>query len=166
MDIYFYTGRSDDKELKFDIIDYYDYLFNSKSLSQILISKNYIVSNEKVSIKRDLYLKNNDYFYVSIVLTEEGLKDINDIIIIINKYMELMKEEVYEQDYYNNFVQYVNNKNILGFKKENILDYMNYVNMSKNYRIFGDDKILSGKLLEEDYNENLLKNGLNNIKYE
>ena len=166
LDIYFYTGRSDDKELKFDIIDYYDYLFNSKSLSQILISKNYIVSNEKVSINRDLYLKNNEYFYVSISLTEEGLKDINDIIIIINKYMKLMKEEGYKQDYYNNFVHYVNNKNILDFKKENILDYMNYASMSKNYRRFGDDKILSGKLLEEDFNENLLKNDLNNIKYE
>ena len=91
--IYYYTGQFDSKELKFDIVDYYNYLFNSKSLLQILKSRSYIVMNERLSIERDLYLKNNYYFYVSILLTEEGLKGINDIITIINKYIELMKEE-------------------------------------------------------------------------
>ena len=122
--------------------------------------------NERITIKRDLYLKNNDYFYLTLILTEEGLKEINDIILIINKYIELMKEEGYKQEYYNNFVHYINNQNILNFKKEKILDSSYYSDLEKYYQIFGDDKILLGKLLEEDYNENLLKNHLNNIKYE
>ena len=60
----------------------------------------------------------------------------------------------------------MNNKIILEFQKENFLGYMSYVNMLTSYKMFGDDKILIGKLSEEDYNENLLKEHLNNIKYE
>ena len=164
--IYYYTGQFESKELKFDIVDYYNYLFNSKSLLQILKSRSYIVMNERLSIKRDLYLKNNDYFYLTLILTEEGLKEINNIILIINKYIELMKEEGYKQEYFNNFVHYINNQNIFNFKKENILVSSYYTDLEKYYQIFGVDKILLGKLSEEDYDENLLKNHLNNIKYE
>ena len=156
--IYYYTGQFDSKKLKFDIVDYYTYLFNSKSFLQILKSKSYIAMNERLSIKRDLYLKNNDYFYLTLILTEEGLKEINDIILIINKYIKLMKEEGYKQEYYNNFVHYINNQNILKFNKRTILDSSFLMDLENYYQIFGDDKILLGKLSEEDYNENLLKN--------
>ena len=40
--IYFYIGKIDYKELNFNIIDYFKYLFNCDSLIEILKAKNYL----------------------------------------------------------------------------------------------------------------------------
>ena len=59
LDIYYYIGTVDYKELKFDIVDYYNYLFNSKSLFDILKNKEYITMVKRISAGRLNYINNN-----------------------------------------------------------------------------------------------------------
>ena len=168
--IYFHLGNTDFKGLKFDILEYYSYLFNSKYLLDILRDKHYIEVDKKITINRlDTYnyIKNNDFIYLELNLTENGLKEINDIILIINKYIDIMKEEGYKKDYYINFIHYMNNKEILLFTKSNLLKFDSYIKLFSNHLLFEQDKILtSGEFAEENYNENILRKHLNNINYE
>lgn len=167
--IYYYLGKFDHKNLKIDIIDYISYLFNSKSLLYILRSKNYIAVEDQLSVGRSTAIDNNHYFALEIPITEEGLKNINDILLIINKYVEIMKKEGSKKDLYINFINFANNKEIFYFNKSKskFSLYKLYLIMFMNYLFFDKEKILlSGTFTEENYNENLLKDYLNLIKFE
>ena len=168
LDIYYYIGTVDYKKLKFDIVDYYNYLFNSKSLFDILKNKEYITMVQRISAGRLNYINNNEYFIISLGLTEKGLNGINDIILIINKYIELMKEEGYKKEYFNNFVQYMNNKDIIKFRKNDVINRDSYLQMFYNYHNYeNNSKILrTGDFSEDNYDENILKKHLNLIKSE
>ena len=165
--IYYFIGKIDYNELKLDIVDYFGYLFHSESLFNILKERNYIAMDELISINRDNYIDNNNYFYVELKLTEEGLKNINHIILYVNKYIDIMKEEGYKRDYYNNFIHYLNNQLILGFNKNNYMGMESYLQMHFNYFYFDHDKILLSSYISEDnYDEDILKKYLNLITYD
>ena len=165
--IYYYIGKINYAELKIDIIDYFSYLFKSESLFKVLKGKNYIESEEALYLMRKDYLDNNDYFIIIMVLTEEGIKNINDVILIINKYINIVKENGYKKEYYNNYIQYLNNQAIIKFTKNNYFNMESYNNMFFNYLYFDHNKILFSKdVLNENYNENVLKKYLNLINYE
>ena len=165
--IYYYIGKINYTELQSDIIDYFNYLFNSESLFTVLKEKSYIETEEAVLVSRDSNLDNNDYFTISTLLTEEGLKNINDVILIINKYIDLMKENGYKKEYYNNYIQYMNNKDILRFTKNQYFQMKSYASICLNYLYFDHDKILlSGDFSENNYNEDILKKYLNLINYD
>ena len=165
--IFYYLGKVDFQKLKFDIVEYFNYLFNSKSLLEVLRNKTYIAVKDKISVSRTDYLDNNNFFLVTIQLTEEGLNNINDILVIINKYIEIMKNEGYKKEYYINFANYMNTLDILSLNKESIASFNLYLKIFMNHHYFESDQILSsGSFTEENYNEDLLKECLNLIKYE
>ena len=163
--IYYYMKKIDYKELKFDIVDYINYLLRSESLLKILREKKYIITDEIIA-SRSNYLDNNEFFYILIALSDEGLKNINEVIIIINKYISLIKENGSDKKYYDDFTKYMNNKDVLRFTKKQFFKDNFILQIFNNYINFGYDNILlSGKLSEEDYDENILKKYLNQIDY-
>ena len=124
----------------------------------------------KLLAQRDDYLATNDYFYIQIILTEEGFNSINEIIKIVNKYIYIMKEEGYKKEYFNNFVHIQNTDNIIHFKKDKLFgDQENsdsFTNIFLNYFLYGDKLFAPGKISEDDYNENLLKKYLDALSFE
>ena len=62
------------------------------------------VRAEVYSNTGDYTLDNNAYLYLEIILTDEGLRNVNDILLIINKYINIMKSEGYKQKYFDDFV--------------------------------------------------------------
>ena len=166
--INYYIGSIDFKKLKFNIYDYYNFLLNSKSLYKILREKNYI-SIYSMKLDTNEFIDNNNYFYIEIYLSEKGLNEINEFILIINKYIDIMKEEGYKKEYFINFVKYINSKKILEFKKDNLLrdEPLPFLSLFYNYLQYNNNEILvSGKLTEDDYDENILKKYLNLIRFE
>ena len=162
--IYYYIGNLKTKELGFLIFEYYIYLFNSESLLKILRDKNYIIAYSNLEIAGDYSLDNNSYLNIEMTLTEEGLKEINDILLIINKYITILKSEGYKQKYFDDFIKYMNNQDILSFNKNDFFGQSTYLQMYYNYLHFAYDNILlSGKYT---YNEQLLKEVLNLLRYE
>ena len=103
----------------------------------------------KLLAQRDDYLATNDYFYIQIILTEEGFNSINEIIKIVNKYIYIMKEEGYKKEYFNNFVHIQNTDNIIHFKKDKLFgDQENsdsFTNIFLNYFLYGDKLLLLGR---------------------
>ena len=124
----------------------------------------------KLLAQRDDYLATNDYFYIQIILTEEGFNSINEIIKIVNKYIYIMKEEGYKKEFFNNFVHIQNTDNIIHFKKDKLFgDQENsdsFTNIFINYFLYGDKLFAPGKISEDDYNENLLKKYLDALSFE
>ena len=167
--IYFYIGEVDYKYLQFDIIDYYDYLFNSKSLLDLLKEKEYIVKIEKLNVESFVKIGKNNVFYVRLILTDNGLNNVDEVLIIIYKYIEIMKKEGYKKELFDNFIKYKKNLKINNFRK-NIFTINNIYNnflkeIINNYRIYGKNQIFTSTF-ENNYDENKLKIYLNNIKYE
>ena len=164
--IYYYIGNIKTKELKFNIFEYFKYLLNADSLWKILRNNNYIAMSSGLETSGEILLDNNTYLKLKMILTEDGLNNINNVLLIINKYINIMKEEGYEQKYFNDFIKYMNNKDILSFNKKNVIGTEPYVNMFYNYHHFeNDDILLSGNYLN-NYNQQLLQELLNLIRYE
>ena len=162
--IYYYIGNIKTQEIKFNIFEYFNYLFNCESLNKILRDKNYIAMYSGVETSGDFTLDNNTVFAVQMILTEDGLKNINDVLLIINKYINIMKKEGCKQKYFDDFIKYMNNKDILKFNKKNTISFKSYMNIFEKYHHFENGNIfLSGKYL---YDYELLSELLNLIRYE
>jgi secreted Zn-dependent insulinase-like peptidase len=126
--------------------------------------------NTKFFADRIDYFTNNDFIYISIALTEEGFNSINEIIKIVNKYIDIIKEEGYKKEYFNNFVHIQNSNNIIHFRKDklfgNLTDSGSFIDIFFNYLIYGDKLFAPGMISEDDYNEELLKKYLNALSFE
>ena len=168
--IYYYLGKISIEDLKFDIMNYINYLLNSPSLMKVLREKNYIAMNTKLLADREDILATNDFIYITITLTEEGFNSINEIIKIVNKYIDIMKEEGYTKEYFNNFVHIQNSNNIIRFKKEKLFgtqkNFDSLRDIFINYFLYGDKLFVPGMISEDDYNEELLKKYLNALSFE
>ena len=105
IDIFFYIGKIDFKDLQFDMFEYYEYLFNSKSLLKILIEKNYVVEADKIKTELYDFIENNYYFSLRIILLEKEVVNIKELLIIIYKYIDIMKKEGYKKEYFDNFIK-------------------------------------------------------------
>ena len=59
---------------------------NPQSLMKVLRDRNYILieNNIDVTVTDDIVLENNIYFKIILSLTDNGINNINDILIIIN----------------------------------------------------------------------------------
>ena len=66
--IFCYIGDIDFKDLQFNLIEYYSYLFKSKSLLNILKEKNYILSINSIEIMNAVLIQNNNTFSINIKL--------------------------------------------------------------------------------------------------
>ena len=170
LSIYYYLGKVETKKLNFNLVTYIYYLLNSKSLMKILRDKNYIIMDYRFEVLGDIgdiLMDNNIYFKIVLFLTETGINNINDILIIINKYIDIIKEEGCERKYFDDFVKYVNNKIILNFNKQEFFSPNSFLQIGFNYIYCEPDKILiDGKLTEDNYNKELLKKHLELIKFE
>ena len=169
LDIFFHIGNVDYKDFQFNIIEYYDYLFFSKTLLNILKEKDFITINNRIEVRTHALLENNNVMVIQFYLSQNGIKNIEEVLTIIYKYIDIMKNEGYKKVYFENYIKYKQNLNIISFKKFYIVGNLpdNIITMTENYRLYGDEQIfLAGTPSINNYNETKLKNLLNNIKYE
>jgi len=168
--IFFNIHTIDYKRLGFNFGEYLYYLFNSKSLLTILKQNNYVSLIERIDLNNFLIIENNNIISIALVLSDEGLNNVDKVLLIIYKYIEIIKKEGFKKELFDNFVKYKKNQIINKFNKNlfNNLDISDYiVEIIKNYRIFGENQIFKyGTPSEENYDQNLFKEYLNNIKYE
>lgn len=167
LNIFFNLGKVNYKDLQFNIIEYIQYLFNSQSLKNILREKNFYVNDIIIAEFTDI--ENNNVMKFLYILPDDSLDKLEDILLIIYKYIEILKEHGYEKKYFDNFIKYKKNKQILEFKKqkfESIYDTF-LENIIKSYQLYGVNQIFTdGTPSEKDYDENKLKNILSQIQYE
>lgn len=167
MSIFFYVGEIDFKDLQFDIFEYYSYLFKSKSLMKLLKEKNYISLIHEFEIEGSVLIKNNNVFSINIELTENGVNNINEVLLIIYKYIDIMKKEGINKKYFYDFIKYKRNQNNKDFQKEMFNILTTFSNIIESYRTFGIDQIFNyGTPTFKNYNSNKLKTLLNQIKVE
>ena len=169
LDIFFHIGNVDYKDIQFDLIEYYDFLFNSKNLLQKLKHEEYIIDTDRIRVLTYELIENNNIMVIELVLTEKGLNDLEKVLIIIYKYIEIMKEQGYKEEYFDNFIKYKNNINIINCQKSSFTSriFNNILLLTQNYRLYGENQIfMTGTPNESNFNEKKLKNYLNNIKYE
>ena len=168
LNIFFHIGLINYKEIEFDLIDYYSYLFNSKSLLDKLKEKEYILEIKYINAKKYVLIGNNNVMKLEFYLTEKGLNELDEVLLIIYKYIDIMKNEGFQQKFFYNYIKYKQNLNIKKFKKYEIIgEYFNINNVVNSYRLYGENQIFTyGIPREENYNEDKLKKYLNNIKYE
>ena len=161
LNIYYYLGKIENSKLHFDFIEYLDYLFNSIPLMKVLRDNNYIIMDDYIIVGGNSHLDNNTYFTLSLVLTEKGFNNINDVLVIINRYIDIIKKEGYFEDYFKDFVRYINNKAIIKFNKKNFISNDSFIKLATRLKYCEQDELLFyGKLTENDYNKELLKNHL------
>ena len=172
--IFFHIGNVDYKDLQFDIIEYFEYLFKSKHLFKILKEKDYILINlnnlnNLIGIYTYLILENNNIAMLELVLTDKGLEEIENVLLIIYKYVDILKKEGYKKEYFDNFIKYKQNQIIINFDKTKMFMDLSetFTLMIQNYKLYGEKQILiAGIPTQKDYDENKLKKYLNNITYE
>ena len=169
LNIFFHIGDFDFKDLQFDIIEYYDYLFYSKSLISILKEKEFIIETDRLGVYTHVLLENNNVLNLELILTDNGLNKLDEVLIVIYNYIDIMKEEGFKKQYFDNFMKYREMQNIIQFRKSGFSFRLNEkINLFiQNYRLYGENQIFkSGTPNETNYNGDKLKNYLNNIKYE
>ena len=167
LSIFFNIGNVNYKDLKFDITQYINYLFNSQSLKGILIDKNFIFLPYSVQLYSDI--ENNNVIAFVFLPSNDGVEKLKEMLLIIYKYIEIIKSQGYETQYFDNFIKYKKNKQILDFKKQNFenIDKSFQQKIINNYRLYGINQIFTdGTPSEGDYNRDKLKNILNQFKYE
>ena len=169
LNIFFHIGKVDYKDIQFDLLEYYYFLFNSKSLLTLLKEKEYIISTDRIGVYTFTLIENNNVMDIELALSDKGLKDLNEVLVIIYKYIGIMKKEGAKRELFENFVKYKENLNIINFKKDlftqRLLD--NFISLNQNYRIYGENQIFTtGTPNITLFNEEKLQNYLNNIKYE
>ena len=166
LDIFFNVGKIDYKKLNFEISKYYEYLFNSKSLLQILKEKDYL-ADENIKLENFFSNENNFIFVIEFILTQKGIKNIDDILHIIYKYIDIIKAEGFDKKYFLNFIKYNHNLLINEFSDKFYEDLEKISELTNVYRNKRENQIFKfGMLNESDYNEEELKKYLNNINFE
>ena len=163
--MFFNVGKIDYKNLKFDIYEYFMYLFYSKSLNNIFIN-NYVVD---YSIENYIEIENNNVIAIIITLTKMGVEKLDEVLLIIYKYIEIIKKNGYDNKLFKDFIKYKKNKQILQFNKNKFVDISKdfLSDIIRNYRLFGVEQIFAfGTPKEENYNEENLKTFFNQFQYE
>ena len=167
VDIFFHVGDINLKELQFDAFEYFSYLFKSESLMRLLKQKNYICSMNNIDAIMSIFIKNNCVFNIDLELTENGLTNLKDVLLIIYKYIDIIKKEGFKREYFNNFIKYKQNKNNKDFQKEMFSILTTFSDFIENYRFYGVNQIFTyGTPTYEMYDQNTLKQLLNRIKFE
>ena len=167
LDIFFNIGKVDYKNLNFEIINYFKYLFNSKSLLKILKEKEYLATNNGIKLYNLFYNENNYVFSIEIILTQKGIDNIDDLLAIIYKYIDIIKEKGFDKAYFLNFIKYYHNLIINNFRNKFFENMNRIIELTTIYRNKREKQILNfGLLKETDYVGEKLKEYLNNIKFE
>ena len=163
----FYLKDMNIKDFKYDIFEYFSFLFQSETLMNLLKSKKYITSIHDISTGLLISIHDKHLFEVLLELSQNGLDNLDDVILILYKYIDIIKREGFKKKYFNNFIKYRRNYIIKKFNKEMFTLLTTFSNLIENYRFFGEEHILDkGTPFYEDYNEIKIKNLLNKINFE
>ena len=163
----FYLTDINIKDLQYDIFDYFSYLFQSESLLNLLKNKNYIASIHDISTGLLMSIHTRHLFEILLDLNQNGMDNLDDVLLILYKYIDIIKKEGYKKKYFYNFIKYRKNYIIKKFNKEMFTLLTSYSNFIENYRYFGEKHILDkGTPSYEDYDEIKIKNLLNRINTE
>jgi secreted Zn-dependent insulinase-like peptidase len=127
------------------------------SLWSVLKNKNYIL---KINCLKKRIYSNHNLFKISFILTEHGSENIQDLLNILQSYLDYFAEEIIFQDklyskiksYYNN--QFYNgtlhnNKKIKNKNVKNIFSFLQII--SENVKDFPDEQIISAYKVMNDY---------------
>ena len=165
--LFFNLGNINYKDIQFELVDYINYLFKSESLFQLFINKDYIAENLYLDVSRNIEFENNNIFELDLELSDEGVNNIEDVLLIIYKYIEILKQKGNQKELFENFIKYKKSDEIIKFKKESqsINDLLEGI--IRNYRKFGENQIFSyGKPSIQNYSEKNLMECLNKLKFE
>ena len=155
------------KEIQFELKDYINYLFMSESLFQLFINKDYIAENFYPELGEYLKFENNNVFEIELELSDKGVENLEDVLLIIYKYIEVLKKEGFKNKLFENFIKFKKSEEIRKFKKQSQSINNFLEGIIKNYRRFGENQIFSyGKPSIENYNEKNIKECLNKLRYE
>ena len=114
-----------------------------------------------------IFIKNNCVFNIDLELTENGLNNLKEVLLIISKYIDIIKREGYKREYFNNFIKFKQNKINKDFQKEMFSILTTFSDFIENYRSYGVNQIFTdGTPSEADYDEQKLKELLNKFRYE
>ena len=170
LDVFFHIGNVDYKDLQFFISDYYEYLFNSKSLKEILLQKGYLASLDKIHFEPCSLIENNNVMELKLDLSKKGVENLDDVLLIIYKYVDIMKEEGYKEEYFKNYMQLKTNQMNINFNKDSLFSPndigTNILGMIEIYRRFGEEYLLMDGTPPKMIEEEKLKKYLQKIKYE
>ena len=159
-----YITGIDIKKLKYDIFDYFSYLFQSESLLNILKKNKYIVSIHDISTALLISIQDKHVFEILLELTDEGINNIEEVLLILYSYIDIIKKEGHKKKFFYNFIQYKKNSNIKSFNKEMFTLLTTFSNFIENYRYYGQDHILDkGTPFYADYNEKKMRKLLQKI---
>ena len=154
-------------DFNYDIFEFFSFLFQSESLLNLLKSKNYIASIHDISTGLLISIHDRHLFEILLDLSQNGLDNIDDVLLILYKYIDIIKREGYKKKYFYNFVKYRKNYIIKKFNKEMFTLLTSYSEFIENYRYFGEEHILDkGTPDYKEYDEIKLKNLLNKINFE
>ena len=152
--------------MQFEVIDFIKYLSNSKYLKDYLIQEGYFLFYDVTFFTKK---KNNNIIQFLFQITNEAVENIDKVLLIIYKYIEIMKSKGYEKKYFEDFIKLKRrNKQILEFNKNAFKDINSFLESKiRNYRLYGKNQIFTdGTPAIENYNENKIKELLNKFKYE
>ena len=136
-------------------------------MMNILKNKKYISSIYNIEAKGSILIPNNNAFSIIIELSENGLKNIRDVLLIIYKYINIIKKEGYKKEYFLNFIKFRQNQNNKDFQRKMFNLLTTYSGMIKSYRAYGTNQIINhGTPTYADYDKFKLKNLLSKIKFE
>ena len=114
-------------------------------------------------------LEYNIVMQLPIELTENGLNNVRDVLLIIYNYIDIMKKEGFKKEYFDNFVKYKNSRMINMFNKNMFKEYISsYFDMFfQNFRFLGENQIFKqGAPTEKNYDQDKIEEYLNHFKSE
>ena len=115
-------------------------------------------------------MESNNLLDLVIPLTNKGFDNLEDVLLIIFKYIEIIKKNGYEKKYFDDFIKLKKSEQIFGFNKNSLIKDnigMFIEGIIRNYKTYGINQMFAyGTPNSEDYNEEKLKKYLNKLDYE
>ena len=158
--IYINIKDFDFQNLKFDPADYLNYLMFSESLLEILKEKKYIINNNFFEAKTVLLFENNNLLKLSLKITEEACsKHLDDILLLIYQYFELIEVNAEKEQFFKNFKQKMEiiSNNTQKEYFENGRNQEIFTKLIEKYKYMGFEEFLKFGT-PKDYNKEKLHN--------
>ena len=85
------------EDFKYGLFEFISFLFYSESLLYLLKSKNYIASIHDISTSLLVSVHDRHLFEVLLDLSQNGLDNIDDVLLILYKYIDIIKRDGYKK---------------------------------------------------------------------
>ena len=166
--IYINIKDFDFQNLEFDPADYLNYLMYSESLLEILRRKKYIINNNFFEAKTVLLLGNNTLLKLSLRITDDACsKHLDDILLLIYLYFELIEINAEKEIFFNNFKQKMEiiSNNTQKEYFENGRNQEIFTNLIEKFKYMGFEQFLKFGT-PKGYNKEKLHNFGNKFSFE